>query len=104
MYPKCYIKHTRDIGLLVPEKILKDIFYLQLCQLSFLAEQNHFGKGLYEEHLCEIILNLDQWFLRKCHLNTFLIYSSGNHLDWPPGTIWAILAEGIMRNISVKLD
>ena len=30
------------------------------------------------EHLCKIILNLDQWF-RRCHLKIFLIYSSGDH-------------------------
>ena len=29
------------------------------------------GRGHYEEHFCEIILNLDQW-LRRCHLKIFL--------------------------------
>ena len=31
----------------------------------------------YEENFCEI-LNLDQLFRGRCHLKTFLIYSSGN--------------------------
>ena len=52
----------------------KDILYLQLWQPSCSAEQNHlgkFGRGHYEEHFCEIILNLDQLF-RKCCLKYFL--------------------------------
>ena len=28
----------------------------------------HFGRGHYEEHSCEIVLNLDQWFRRRCLL------------------------------------
>ena len=32
-----------------------------------------FGRGTYEEHFCEIILNLDQWFRRRCCLKIFLI-------------------------------
>ena len=34
----------------------KDISYLELV---------HFGRGHHEEQLCEIILNLDQWFKRR---------------------------------------
>ena len=44
------------------------------------AEQNHlyiFGKGSCEEHFCEIILDLDQWFCKRDRKNIFLIYSSG---------------------------
>ena len=39
------------------------------------AEQNHlcsFGPGHYENHFCEVILNLEQWFRRGCHFNIFL--------------------------------
>ena len=39
-------------------------------------EWNHlcnFGKVHYKEHFCEIILNLVQWFRRKCLLKIFLI-------------------------------
>ena len=59
-----------------------------------------FGRRHDEEQFFETILNLDQWFMRKCHLNEFLIWSSGsyfvqNHL--------CNLVEVIMRNNSVKL-
>ena len=42
-------------------------FWRPLC----LVEQNHlcnFGRGHYGEPSCEVILNLDQWFRRRCHL------------------------------------
>ena len=55
---------------------LKDISYLELCQPLCSAERSHlcdFDKGHYEEQFCEIILILDQWFKRECHLKTFLI-------------------------------
>ena len=32
----------------------------------------------HEELFCEIILNLDKWFWRNCHLKVFLIWSSGS--------------------------
>ena len=32
----------------------------------------NFGRGHYGEHSCEIILNLDQWFRRRCHLKKSL--------------------------------
>ena len=37
----------------------KGISYLELWQLLFSAERNHlcnFGRGYYEEHICEMIL------------------------------------------------
>ena len=39
--------------------------YLELLHPSCSAEQNHlcnFGRGLYREHSCEIILTFDEWF------------------------------------------
>ena len=45
------------------------IFYLELCWLSCLAERNHlvnYGRGHYEKRFCEIILNLNQWFRKRC--------------------------------------
>ena len=45
-------------------------------------EQNHldnFGRGHNEEHFCEIILNLDQWF-KRCHLKIFLSRAERNIL------------------------
>ena len=35
------------------------------------GEQNHlsnFGRRHHEEQFCEIILNLDQWFMSRCGL------------------------------------
>ena len=61
----------------------------------------HFSRGHYEEYFCEIILNLDLWFSRCC-LKIFLIFS-GSPFVKLSRTICAILVEGIMRNISVKL-
>ena len=60
------------------EPVVQEIsYFLSRALLTpFLAEQNHlcnFGRGHHEEHLCEIILNLDQWFRRRCHLKTFHI-------------------------------
>ena len=63
------------------------------------AEQIHlrnFGRG-HEEHFCELIINLEQWF-RRCPL-----CSSGGHFVQQSRTMCAILEEGIMMNISVKL-
>ena len=69
-------------------------------------EQNHFGnfgRGRYDEHFCEIILNLDQW----SEDDGVKIYTS--YLDrWWQSCLaeWkqlGILAEDIMSNISVQL-
>ena len=70
------------------------------------AERNHlcnFGRGYQEEHFCEIRLNMDQWFRRRCHLKIFLIWSSGRPFVQLSRTLCAILVEGIIRNNSVKL-
>ena len=32
----------------------------------------NFGREYYEEQLCEIILNLGQWFRNRCCLKDFL--------------------------------
>ena len=57
----------------------------------------------HEEQFCEIILHLGQWLRRIRFLKDFL---SGVPSDPPvqwSGTIYAILKEGIMGNIHVKL-
>ena len=81
----------------------KDIFYLELwCPLCS-AEQYHlrnFGRMHHEEKICEIILNLDQWFRRKCRLKIFLIWSSGIPYAQRIGTICVILVEGFMSTLS----
>ena len=49
--------------------------YLELWQPFCSAERNHlcnFCSGYYEEQFCEIILNLGQWFRRRCCLKDFL--------------------------------
>ena len=50
-----------------------------------------------------MILNLDQWFRRRCSLKLFHNWSSDCPFVQRSGTICAILEEGIMRNISDKL-
>ena len=55
--------------------LFKDISYLELWQPFCSAERNrlhNFGEGYYEEQFVEIILNLGQWFRRRCHLKDFL--------------------------------
>ena len=69
-------------------------------------ERNHlcnFGGGYHEEQFCKMILNLDQWFMRRCVLKMFLIWSSGGPIVQRSIAICAILVEGIMKNNSVKL-
>ena len=65
-------------------------------------EQNqlcNFGRVYQEEQFCEIILNLDQ----EISFKRFLIRSSGGpYVRWV-GTIYAVLVEGIMGNIHVKV-
>ena len=83
----------------------KDISYLELWQPFYSREENHlcnFGRGHYEEHFCEIILNLDQWFRKKCCLKAFVIYSSGGPFVQQNGTSCVVLDKGIMRYISMK--
>ena len=49
--------------------------------IPFSTEQNQciFCREHHEKHFCEIILNLDNLFRRRCHLKIFLIWSSGDH-------------------------
>ena len=84
----------------------KDISYLELWWPFCSAEQNHlcnFGRRHHEKQFGEIIMNLDQWFKRRCGLKVFLIWSSGGPFVQRSGTICAILVEDIMRNTFVEL-
>ena len=88
-------------GPVVQEEMpFKGISYLELWQPFCSAERNHlcnFGRGYYEEQFREIIWVSGQSFKRV------LIWSScGPPVQWS-GTIYAILKEGIMGNIHVKL-
>ena len=52
------------------------------------------GRVNHEEQFCEIILNLDQIFRRKCCLKVFLIWSSGSPFVQQSGTICATSVKG----------
>ena len=57
------------------EMLLKENSYLELWWPFCSGECNHlcnFGRGYQEDQFSEIILNLDQWFRRRCHLKDFL--------------------------------
>ena len=85
---------------------LENCSYLELWQTFCSAERNFlcdFVKGHYEKQICEIILNLDQWFQEGMSLNTFHILSSGSPFVRRSGTFCAILVKGFMRNNSVEL-
>ena len=78
-----------------------DGFFLALVPLCS-AERNHFsnfGRGSPKEHFCEIILKSGHWPSRRC----FSTFSSGGHFVQWSVTILAILIEGHLRNLSVKL-
>ena len=68
-------------GSVVQEAMLfKDISYLELWRPFYSADQKHlcnFRRRLHEKQFCEIILNLNQWFMRKYLLEIFLIWSFG---------------------------
>ena len=88
------------------EMLFKNISYLELWQPVWSVEQNHlcnFGRRHHEEQFCEIILNLGQWFRRRCCLKIFFIWSSGSLFVQRSRSICANLVEGIKRNNSVKL-
>ena len=93
-------------GPVFQEMSFKDIYCLELWKpLSSVDWDNLciIGRWHHEEQSCEIILNLDQWFRKKCRLKVFLIWNSGSpYLQWSV-TICAILVKGIKTNNSVKL-
>ena len=85
---------------------LKYIAYLDLWLPLCSAEWNHlcnFDRRHHGEQLCEIILNFDQWFSRRCHLKIFPIWSSGGPFVQQSRTICLNLVKSIIRNNSVKL-
>ena len=57
------------------EMPFKGFSYLELWQPFCAAEHYHlcnFGRGYQEEPFSEIILNLGQWFRRRCRLKDIL--------------------------------
>ena len=69
------------------ETTFKDILALAGILFSLIK----FGRGHHEEHICEIIMRLDQWFMRRCPLKIFLILSYGGPFVPGNGTICSIL-------------
>ena len=61
-----------------------------------------FGELIMQDIFCENVLNWDQW-LRGCLLKIIHIFSSSDHFVQRSRMLCAILVEGIMRNISVKI-
>ena len=88
---------------MVEEKMwFEDISYLELLRPFCSEERNHlcnFGRGLYEG----IDFEFEQVVQEEKLFKRFLIWSSGGPpVQWS-GPIYAILKEGIMGNIHVKL-
>ena len=57
-----------------------------------------FDRGHYEVQFCEFISNFDKLFRRRCRLKYFYL-----KLWRPSYTIQALLKEGVMGNVHVKL-
>ena len=69
-------------------------------------DQNHlckFGRGYQEEQFCEIIFEFGPVVQEEMSFKIVLVWSSGSPPVWWSGTICAILKEGIMGHIHVKL-
>ena len=83
-----------------------DISYLELWQTLCSMERDHlcnFSRRHHGDVFCEIVLNLDHRFRRKCRLKEYFIWSSGSHFVRRSITFCEILVEGIMKNNSVRL-
>ena len=66
-----FLSNFIEFGPVIQEEILFKISYLELWWPFCLAERNHlsnFGRGHFRNYSCEIILNLNQWFRRRCRL------------------------------------
>ena len=73
------------------EMSFKDISYLELWQPFCSEDRNHlfnFDRTHHEKQFCEIILNLDPWFKRKCRINVVLMLSSDSPVVQQSVTIW----------------
>ena len=68
-------------------------YFVQLNDLS------NSDRGHHEEDFCENILNSDQWFRRRCHLNDISYLELLSTCIHRSKTICVILVECIMRHI-----
>ena len=60
------------------EMLFEGISYLEVWQPFCSADRSNSCYFDRRQQFCEINLNLDQWFRRKCRLKVFLIWSSGS--------------------------
>ena len=80
--------------------------YLQLWWLFYLVKLCHlcnFGREYYEEHFAKLFLKFEPQVQEAMLFKDISIFSSDGHFGQWSRTFCAILVEGIMRNISVKL-
>ena len=63
-----------------------------------------YGSGHHAEHFCETILNLDQWFKRKCCLRHISYLELPGPLFQFSGIICAIMVKCITRINSEKFS
>ena len=64
---------------------------------------SNFGRHSPKEHFCIIISKSMHWLRGRGLFKGFSIFSSGGHLVQWSRTVRAILVEGHLRNIPVKL-
>ena len=99
--------NTKDNSVKLFGPVVKeDMFFLSgaLAALLFSGVDYlcNFGRGYYERQFCEIILNLGLWFRRRSRLKEFLSGALAASYS-VERNYYAILQEGIMGNIHVKL-
>ena len=85
--------------------MFKVISYQELYQPFCSLERNHlcnFGRRYQEEQFCGIILNLSQWFGRRCLLKYFLSGALATLLFSGAEPFMQFLKEGIVGNTHVK--
>ena len=61
--------------------VIKIHYLSRALAAPFSMERNYlrnFGRRHHKEQFCKIILNLDQWYRRRCRVKIFLIWSSGS--------------------------
>ena len=107
-YPRFYQSITFCIIILNHDQWVR--YYVKSSILALVAVLfsraelvGQFIRGPYKKQVCEIILNSDQWFRRSRRLRIFLSIALAIILFGGAEPLKAIIEEGTMRNISVKL-
>ena len=82
-------------------------FSWSMCNIQVLSKKNLVFKGfktaLHFQVLCKTVRTLGSVVQEEMTFKRFLIWTSGRPPAWWSGTIFAILKEGTMGNIHVKL-